>query len=88
MGPAESPRDGWPASHATIGRSSSAAWISGLGRSVASLAVQKPLVLVGVAFALFFLISEPQALASLVLSILHILRGFGDSIVTFVRDLF
>lgn len=50
--------------------------------------VKNPLVLLGVALGLFFLIDQPQGLATIVLDILNILKGFGDSIVTFVRALF
>ncbi len=45
-------------------------------------------ILVGVALALFFVISQPQQSADLVLSILTILRDAANSIVLFVRSLF
>ena len=51
-------------------------------------AVKNPVVLIGVAFGLFFLIAEPQGLATIVLAILEILRGFGESTVAFVTALF
>ena len=50
--------------------------------------VRNPLVLAGVAFGLFFLIAEPLGLAAIVLAILHILQGFAESGVTFLRALF
>lgn len=50
--------------------------------------VRRVLILVGVAFALFFVISQPQNSADLVLSILNILRGAAESVVQFVRALF
>lgn len=50
--------------------------------------MKNPVVLLAVAFGLFFLIAEPQALASVVLAILEILRGFAESTVAFVRALF
>ncbi len=45
-------------------------------------------ILVGVAFALFFVISQPQGSADLVLSVLNILRDAANSVVSFVRALF
>lgn len=50
--------------------------------------MKNPLVLVGVVFGLFFLISQPQGLATLVLSILDILQMFAESGVAFFRALF
>ena len=50
--------------------------------------VKKVLILVGVAFALFFVISQPQNSADLVLSILTILRNAAESVVQFIRALF
>ena len=50
--------------------------------------MKNPLVLIGVAFGLFFLISQPQGLAALVLSVLDILRTFAESGVAFTRALF
>ena len=50
--------------------------------------MKNPLVLLGAAFGLFFLIAEPKGLATIVLAILEILRGFGESTVTFVTALF
>lgn len=45
-------------------------------------------IIVGVAFALFFVISQPQASADLVLSILTILGDMASSVVQFIRALF
>ncbi|MDD7937790.1 hypothetical protein PHK61_05065 [Actinomycetospora lutea] len=45
-------------------------------------------IIVGVAFALFFVISQPQASADLVLSILTILGDAAASVVEFIRALF
>ncbi len=53
-----------------------------------SCAVKNPLVLVGAAFGLFFLIAQPLALAALVLAVLKILEGFGDSMVSFMSAMF
>lgn len=50
--------------------------------------LQRVLILVGVAFALFFVISQPQHSADLVLSILNILRNAAESVVQFIRALF
>ena len=50
--------------------------------------LKNPLVVLGVVFGLFFLISQPQALAGLVLTILEILRGFGEAAVQFTTALF
>lgn len=45
-------------------------------------------VLIVVVFLLFFVISQPQASADLVLSILYILRDAGNAIIAFVSALF
>ena len=45
-------------------------------------------ILVGVAFALFFVITQPQGSADLVLSILYILRDAANAVVEFIRALF
>lgn len=50
--------------------------------------LKNPLIVLGVVFGLFFLISQPLALAGLVLAVLEILRGFGDSVVQFSTALF
>lgn len=50
--------------------------------------LRRVLILVGVAFALFFVISQPQHSADLVLSILDILRNAAESIIRFIRALF
>lgn len=50
--------------------------------------LKNPLVLVGLVFGLFFLISQPLALAALLLGVLEILRGFGEAAVQFMTALF
>lgn len=50
--------------------------------------LKNPLVVLGVVFGLFFLLSQPQALAALLLSVLEILRGFGEATVQFTTALF
>lgn len=45
-------------------------------------------IIAGVAFALFFVISQPQGSADLVLSILTILGDAAASVVEFIRALF
>ena len=45
-------------------------------------------IFAGVAFALFFVISQPQGSADLVLSILNILADAASNIVAFIRALF
>ena len=45
-------------------------------------------IFVGVAFLLFFVISQPQGSADLVLSILTILGDAAASVVEFIRALF
>jgi hypothetical protein len=50
--------------------------------------LRRVLILIGVALALFFVISQPQNSADLVLSILNILRDAAESVVEFIRALF
>ncbi len=50
--------------------------------------VKKLGIFVGVAFALFFVISQPQGSADLVLNILNILSDAASNIVAFIRALF
>ena len=50
--------------------------------------LRRVLILVGVAFALFFVISQPQNSADLVLSILNILKNAAAAVVQFIRALF
>jgi hypothetical protein len=45
-------------------------------------------IIVGVAFALFFVISQPQGSADLVLNILTILGDAAAAVVEFIRALF
>ncbi|MDD7917395.1 MULTISPECIES: hypothetical protein [Actinomycetospora] len=45
-------------------------------------------IIVGVAFALFFVISQPQNSADLVLNILTILGDAAASVVAFIQALF
>ena len=45
-------------------------------------------IVVGVAFALFFVISQPQGSADLVLTILTILGDAASAVVEFIRALF
>ena len=45
-------------------------------------------IVAGVAFALFFVITQPQGSADLVLSILTILGNMAAAVVEFVRALF
>lgn len=50
--------------------------------------LKNPAVVLGVLFGLFFLISQPLALAGLLLAILDILEGFGNAAVAFTTALF
>lgn len=74
----------------TIARTASRAWDAGAAGRLASPAVnlKNPLVVLGVVFGLFFLISQPLALAGLMLAVLEILRGFGEAAVQFTTALF
>jgi hypothetical protein len=45
-------------------------------------------IIVGVIFALFFVISQPQGSANFVLNILYILRDAGNAVVQFLGALF
>ncbi len=50
--------------------------------------VRKLVIAIVVIFLLFFVISQPQAAANLVLTILHLLEAAAESVVTFLRRLF
>lgn len=50
--------------------------------------IQRVLIIVGVIFALFFVISQPQGSADFVLNILYILRDAGNAVVQFIGALF
>lgn len=50
--------------------------------------LRKLLIIVGVAFALFFVITQPQGSADLVLNILNILANAASAVVQFIRALF
>lgn len=59
-----------------------------VGRSVVQVNAKKVIVLVVVAFVLFYLITQPVESANLVQSILGWLRDAADAIVTFLKQLF
>ena len=62
----------------------------GHGRALASsgVDVRKLVIAIVVIFLLFFVISQPQGAANLVLTILHLLEAAAESVVTFLRRLF
>lgn len=60
----------------------------GSGTEYVLVNAKRIIVLLVVAFVLFFLISQPQESANVVDSVLGALRDGADSIITFVRSLF
>jgi cell shape-determining protein MreC len=55
---------------------------------VVQVDAKKAMVLVGVAFVLFYLITQPVQSANVVHDVLSWLRDAADAIVTFIKQLF